>query len=310
MIFGNITVPYPPETNPNEGGGPIRRVVGVATRTGDGMPPHGWPQMVTRTPTPPVLDREPGGSTWPGIEHMKFLPDGRLVPASALGAVSAAEAASMPVAQALARLELWFVKLQRDAASIIDNAGGKIIPCSVRVGHNRAVAEYMRVARAVFSQIVATGEIPRQRLYNVKGQFTKEIRLDQPVSPLTFSAGECGMSGANLGLGPLAIAALAGTAYVVGFFVTALSLRIRWPGGGPPPDQVKKYLECKAGMAAEVKAGRITQDDAHRQCIEVTPKPGTDWISVGIGLGVAALIVGGGVYAYRRYVQPRALSPA
>jgi hypothetical protein len=49
------------------------------------MRPYGWPSMVLRTPHQVVCDAEPGGAREPFLEYMKFLPDGRVVPAAALG---------------------------------------------------------------------------------------------------------------------------------------------------------------------------------------------------------------------------------
>lgn len=86
VSLSNATVYYPIDNDPDHGGGPIRRAGGIVERSGDGMPPHGWPQMVSRTPHAVVPDAEPGGAGYEWLTRMKFLPDGRLVPASALGA--------------------------------------------------------------------------------------------------------------------------------------------------------------------------------------------------------------------------------
>jgi hypothetical protein len=88
MSFGAM-VREPPELLPSESGGPIRRTGGFAVRSGEGMRPHGWPTMVRRSPHAVVYDAEPGGATYPGLQYMKFLPDGRLVPADALGLAGA-----------------------------------------------------------------------------------------------------------------------------------------------------------------------------------------------------------------------------
>lgn len=87
MLGYGAFVPVGPDFDPNHGGGPIRRSGGVAVRSGVGMRPYGVPQMVYRTPHAVVPDAEPGGARWPGISKMKFLPDGRLVPAGALGGI-------------------------------------------------------------------------------------------------------------------------------------------------------------------------------------------------------------------------------
>ncbi len=84
--YGGAMVREPEDTNPDSSGGPIRRTVGLTTRSGEGMPPNGWPTMVLRTPHNVVYEPEPGGAAYPGITYKKFLPDGRLVPAGALGA--------------------------------------------------------------------------------------------------------------------------------------------------------------------------------------------------------------------------------
>jgi hypothetical protein len=83
---GDALVYVPEETNPNEGGGPIRRSGLVTTRAGEGMPPYGPPPMIWRTPHQVVPDGEPGSDEHPA-RGMKFLPDGRLVPVDALGDV-------------------------------------------------------------------------------------------------------------------------------------------------------------------------------------------------------------------------------
>jgi hypothetical protein len=83
--YGTSMVREPEDTDPDSGGGPIRRTVGLTTRSGEGMPPRGWPSMVLRTPHNVVYEPEPGGAAVPGLVYMKFLPDGRLVPSGALG---------------------------------------------------------------------------------------------------------------------------------------------------------------------------------------------------------------------------------
>jgi hypothetical protein len=88
-FLGNATVRVPEDNNPDHGGGPTRRSPLVVMPSGDGMPPNGWPQMVLRTPHQVVYDAEPGGAAWPGLQYMKYLPDGRLVPANALGGAPA-----------------------------------------------------------------------------------------------------------------------------------------------------------------------------------------------------------------------------
>lgn len=88
--YGGAMVYEPPELSPDQSGGPIRRTGGITTRSGEGMRPHGWPTMVRRTPHAVVYDAEPGGATYPGLQYQKFLPDGRLVPAGALGGLAGA----------------------------------------------------------------------------------------------------------------------------------------------------------------------------------------------------------------------------
>lgn len=81
-VFQEIT------NNPNAGGGPIRRSPLLAFRTrNDG-------DMVWRTPHAVVPDAEPGGAAEPQLWTEKFLPDGRLVPQDALGAIGAPEGLS------------------------------------------------------------------------------------------------------------------------------------------------------------------------------------------------------------------------
>ena len=81
MITSNLgtgysLVPVPPDWNPNEGGGPVRKAPGSnveAAHAGN---------TVYRTPNTRVIEAEPG-ARWPGdLSKMMFLPDGRLVPAT------------------------------------------------------------------------------------------------------------------------------------------------------------------------------------------------------------------------------------
>jgi hypothetical protein len=85
MVFGEgaqvryaIPLNY---NNPNEGGGPIRRTPLVAERI------HAV-TMVRRTPHQFAWDAEPGGANEPQLWVDKFLPDGRIVQAAALGATA------------------------------------------------------------------------------------------------------------------------------------------------------------------------------------------------------------------------------
>jgi len=78
MTFGSgyALVHVGPDDNPDHGGGPIRRAPGsnvVRAHAGD---------IVHRAPYNVVNEAE-AGSVYPGLEHMMFLPDGRLVPANA-----------------------------------------------------------------------------------------------------------------------------------------------------------------------------------------------------------------------------------
>lgn len=100
MPFG--LVHEDPETSPDSSGGPIRRSPLLVMRSGDGMPPNGYPQMVLRTPHQVVPDAEPGGAAFRRLRYMKFLPDGRLVRAGALGGSFGADASDVvpPSAQA------------------------------------------------------------------------------------------------------------------------------------------------------------------------------------------------------------------
>lgn len=107
MSFGQL-VREPPDTSPDQSGGPIRRTVGVTTRSGEGMPPHGWPSLVLRTPHQVVRDAEPGGARLPYLEYMKFLPDGRVVPAGALGGALGADAVAIDPQVAIQRAQEAF----------------------------------------------------------------------------------------------------------------------------------------------------------------------------------------------------------
>lgn len=73
---GYALVPYPPDWNPNEGGGPVRKAPGSNVEVA-----HAG-NTVYRTPNTNVREAEPG-ARWPGdLTKMMFLPDGRLVPAT------------------------------------------------------------------------------------------------------------------------------------------------------------------------------------------------------------------------------------
>jgi hypothetical protein len=77
--FGDGAQVFEPfETSPDSGGGPIRRTPLLAVRANAG-------NMVYRTPHAVVPDAEPGGAYEPQLWADKFLPDGRVVPQSALG---------------------------------------------------------------------------------------------------------------------------------------------------------------------------------------------------------------------------------
>lgn len=102
MTFGyGARVPYPIETNPNEGGGPIRRTPLVSVRM---KPPAG--NMVYRTPHAVTPDMEPGGAFEPRLWNEKFLWDGRLVPKTALGQADPADATQAFV-QSMKHLVIW-----------------------------------------------------------------------------------------------------------------------------------------------------------------------------------------------------------
>jgi hypothetical protein len=78
VVFGNATVYQPPDDNPDHGGGPIRRSPHVTVRNDEMV---SW---VLRTPHGVVREHSPGGVSR-YVRDKKFLPDGRLVPRSALG---------------------------------------------------------------------------------------------------------------------------------------------------------------------------------------------------------------------------------
>jgi len=88
---------YPIENNPNAGGGPIRRTPLVAERI------HAV-TMVRRTPHQFAWDAEPGGAYEPQLWRDKFLPDGRIVRASALGVIDIPELQSRFI-----NLAIWSV---------------------------------------------------------------------------------------------------------------------------------------------------------------------------------------------------------
>lgn len=75
--YALVSVPPVPDWAVSNGGGPIRKASGIAfpARAGN---------MVYRTPHNVVREGEPGAS-WPGsFEDKMFLPDGRMVPATAM----------------------------------------------------------------------------------------------------------------------------------------------------------------------------------------------------------------------------------
>jgi hypothetical protein len=82
MHFGyGAQVRVSPDNNPDSGGGPLRR-------SPFRLVPADETVMVSRTPFPGAPDPESGWARDPYFdEPRKFLPDGRLVPAGALGAI-------------------------------------------------------------------------------------------------------------------------------------------------------------------------------------------------------------------------------
>lgn len=81
MVLGyGAQVRVPPDNNPDSGGGPLRR-------SPFRLVPANEVVMVSRTPFPGTPDPESGWARDPYFdEPKKFLPDGRIVPAGALGA--------------------------------------------------------------------------------------------------------------------------------------------------------------------------------------------------------------------------------
>lgn len=83
-MFGegaSVRVPF--ETNPDAGGGPIRLATNPVYRNTLA------PTRTYRSPHAMVNDTEPGGARWPGIDRMRWWPDGRLALAPAATALGA-----------------------------------------------------------------------------------------------------------------------------------------------------------------------------------------------------------------------------
>ena len=106
------------------------------------------------------------------------------------------------VAVALLRLQAWNVAIAKAGREII--AQGSSIPCDVRSRHNRAASEYLRAARAVFTQLAARNIPVTQKVVDFTGKErtlapAKENPFPAPVAPLTFVVSDC--KGADQGLG-------------------------------------------------------------------------------------------------------------
>ena len=182
----------PPETRSSQSGGPMRRAV---YRTQDGS-------MVLRTPHQVVYDTEPGGARFPGIDTLKFLPDGRLVPRTALGgsfgAVMPSASLPMDAGSALVRLQTMYADLQIQAGKIIKAFAGQIVPCGVRSSYNKAVKSYLDIGAAVIDQLVKKGMKPVQFVKDREGKFVtdaeghvKTLTVEAPLRPTVFVVSDC-----------------------------------------------------------------------------------------------------------------------
>jgi len=223
-------VRYPVDNNPDHGGGPIRRTeAGANVYSGEGMPPHGYPTKIYRQPGEIVPDAEPGGARVKGLDHMMFLPDGRLVQQSALhgsggrvsyqtklalarvarsgglgdglfpdvpessrpGAAPGLLPGQVYAPQALESLQKLFAEIQAQAKRISEVYKGHKVPCKVRETHNSAVAHYVDAMGYVLRQISAQGGTPVQKYKHVDGTVGKEIQGDVPLPPTTFVLTDC-----------------------------------------------------------------------------------------------------------------------
>jgi len=313
MILGNATVYVPPEQLPDHGGGPIRRSPLLVTRSGDGMPPYGTPQMVLRTPHAVVPDAEPL-ATYPGVTRMKFLPDGRLVPGDALGAPLGLSADKMTSTQAGDMLFKQYVQLHTAAWNMANTYKklGIAVPCALREKHNAAVAFYLATWTPIIQQIVAGGGTVNQFLVDQQGNIQRNAdgspklrQLSLPLRPATFTVSDCQKSGA-LGFIPFVVI---GTAVVAGILVGGTIVYIKTRGPNEAELHIQEYqkgldsaLQClrdadAAGYKGQAAVNRCAGVQA---AVPKTPSPG------GIGvlgwIGVATLVAAGvgGVTWYLR----------
>jgi hypothetical protein len=313
-------VRVPLETNPNAGGGPIRRSPLLVTRSNEGMPPYGYPSMVMRTPHAVVPDMEPGGAYEPQLWRSKFLPDGRIVRAGAMGNFGQS---TISAQDALARLSGWYAALQLAAGRIIDvySKLGRPIPCVVRNAHNQAVKGYRTYGATVFGELAKRNYTPRQQILDQAGKIVKTVEIGTPVLPTTFIVTDC-PGGTSLGvvapaLIPL-IVAQAGTilrilVIVAGSVVgAAVVARIAFP---KPPDpqpvdpltyrvRTDEYLGClsklvAAGSKPEAAEEKCTPILTGQVSPVMPPSKMGPWTIAGIIAGV--LVIGSlvGVLAIR-----------
>lgn len=298
MISLGQMVPFPPENRASEGGGPIRRNSPPLVNSGWQMPSRGGsPTMVHRTPKGAVPEHHPGYA-WPqDLTKYKFLPDGRLRPADALGAPPEQIAAG----DAVARLQNWYGILTRAGGMILNSykALGRSIPCEVRARHNAAVAEYLRTAQSVFAQLAKQGIVPVQKLLDVNGAPLKELQISTPVAPLTFITTDCKIAGVTplepaasaLGVGFVAVVIAGAVAIAIVLIGNAAAKRISWIG--TDPGQVQAYqasVDAHAKCVRDALAAGAKPDDV----VKICPAPaGAKPPSTGLGFwGAAGLVAG------------------
>lgn len=265
--------------------------------------------MVYRAPQRVVPDAEPGAE-WPeDLTAMKFLPDGRLVPAAALGAVPLDLAAG----DAMAQLQAWYATLTRTGAQIVNTyqALGRPIPCALRKRHNAAVTVYLRTGMAVFDQLLRRGVVPVQKMLDRNGNVLRELQIASPVLPLSFITTDCRVAGVT----PLSPAASAfgsplvliagAVAIVIVLIGVAAAIRVAWPGKDPQLAAYQASVDAYAKCVQDALAAGRKPAELDTICHPPVPAPPPEGSGLGfwatIGMGAALLAAGGaGVYLAMR----------
>jgi hypothetical protein len=207
-------------------------------------------------------------------------------------------AREVPVAEALVRLQAWHSAVAKAGADILTayRAKGQPIPCEVRARHNAGVSGYLRAARSVFEQLRGKNIPVTQKVIAADGAErtaapTAENPFPSPVAPLAFVVSDC--KGADTGLGiplPVIMAGVFVGAVAVLMLTRAVSDRITWPGGPPPPyDQVSDaYLRC------------IKETGDPTKCSPLIPAR-SDWFTIALVGGLLIAVGVGGILVYRHF---------